>query len=196
MIAFLTGKVAARTMGHALIDVGGVGFRLAMSTPSLAALPAEGDEVTVHTYLHVREDELALFGFESDEERAFFEQLISVSGVGPKVALNALSALSPDALKRALASEDVAALSSIPGIGKKTAQRLIIELKDKLDLPDLALSGGAPEPVAAAAARDALLSMGFSPAEATAALRDVPAGASAERLLMLGLKALGGGGRG
>lgn len=195
MIAFLTGKVAAKTTAYALIDVGGVGFKLAMSTPSLAALPAEGDEVTVHTYLHVREDELALFGFESDEERALFEQLISVSGVGPKVALNMLSALAPDALTRALASEDVALLSSVPGIGKKTAQRLIIELKDKLDLPDLAPSGAGPEPVAAAAARDALLSMGFSPAEAAAALRGTPPGATAEQLLRLGLQALGGGGR-
>lgn len=192
MIAFLTGKVAAKTTAYALIDVGGVGFKLAMSTPSLAALPAEGDEVTVHAYLHVREDELALFGFESDEERALFERLISVSGVGPKVALNVLSALAPDALKRALASEDVALLSSVPGIGKKTAQRLIIELKDKLDLPDLAPAGGGPEPVAAAAARDALLSMGFSPGEAAVALRDAPADATAEQLLRMALKALGG----
>jgi Holliday junction DNA helicase RuvA len=193
MIAFLTGKVSAKTASHALIDVGGVGFRLAMSTPSLAALPAEGDEVTVHTYLHVREDELALFGFESDDERVLFEQLISVSGVGPKVALSVLSALAPDALKRALASDDVALLSSVPGIGKKTAQRLIIELKDRLDLPDLASAGAGAEPAAAAAARDALLSMGFSPGEAAVALRDAPAGSSAEQLLRMALRSLGGG---
>lgn len=192
MIAFLTGRVAAKGPSFALLDVGGVGFKLAMSTPSLAALPAEGDEVTVYTHLHVREDELALFGFESDDERALFEKLISVSGVGPKVALAVLSALRPDSLKRALAGEDVALLSSVPGIGKKTAQRLIIELKDKLDLPDLSTAGGGPEPVAAAAARDALLSMGFSPAEAAAALRDAPSGATAEQLLRMGLKALGG----
>jgi len=193
MIAFLTGRVAAKSPSFALIDVGGVGFKLAMSTHSLASLPVEGDEVTVHTYLHVREDELALFGFESDDERALFERLISVSGVGPKVALAILSSLQPDALKRALASEDVTLLSSVPGIGKKTAQRLIIELKDKLDLPDLTPAGGGPEPVAAAAARDALLSMGFSPGEAAAALRDAPAGATAEELLRSALRALGGG---
>jgi Holliday junction DNA helicase RuvA len=192
MIAFLTGKVTAKTSVHALIDVGGVGFRLAMSTRSLAALPAVGDEVTVHTYLHVREDDMALFGFESDEERSLFEQLISVSGVGPKVALSMLSALAPDALKRALASEDVALLSSVPGIGKKTAQRLIIELKDKLDLPDLAPSGVGPG-AAVSAARDALLSMGFSPGESSAALADGPADASAEQLLKLALRSLGGG---
>lgn len=191
MIAFLTGRVAGKTPSYALIDVGGVGFKLSMSTRSLAALPAAGDDVTVYTYLHVREDELALFGFESDEERSLFEQLISVSGVGPKVALSVLSALQPDALKRALAAEDVALLSSVPGIGKKTAQRLIIELKDRLDLPDLPTGAGGSEP-AAAAARDALLSMGFSPAEAAVALRDAPAGASAEQMLRLALKALGG----
>jgi Holliday junction DNA helicase RuvA len=193
MIAFLTGRLAAKTTTHALIEVGGVGFKLAMSTPSLASLPSEGDEVTVFTYLHVREDELSLFGFEADDERALFERLITVSGVGPKVALAVLSALSPDTLKRALAAEDVVLLSSVPGIGKKTAQRLIIELKDKLDLPDLAPSGGGPEPVAAAAARDALLSMGFSPGEASAALVGAPADASAEQLLKLALKSLGGG---
>lgn len=193
MIAFLTGKVAVKTPAFAVLDVGGVGFKLAMSTPSLAALPAEGDEVTVHTYLQVREDDLSLYGFESLDERALFERLIAVSGVGPKVALAVLSGLQPDALKRALAAEDVALLSSIPGVGKKTAQRLIVELKDKLDLPDLAPSGGpGPEPAAAAEARDALLSMGFAPAEAAMALRDAPAGASAEQLLKLALKALGG----
>ena len=192
MIAFLTGRVAARAASFALIDVGGVGFKLAMSTSSLAALPAEGDEVTVFTYLHVREDDLSLFGFESEEERSLFEHLITVSGVGPKVALAVLSSLKPDALKHAIAREDVVLLSSVPGIGKKTAQRLIIELKDKLDLPDLAAGGAGPEPAAAAAARDALLSMGFSPSEAAAALRDAPADTSAEQLLKLALKALGG----
>lgn len=192
MIASLTGTVAAKAASFALIDVGGVGFKLAMSTTSLAALPAEGDEVTVFTHLHVREDELSLFGFESEEERALFEQLITVSGVGPKVALSVLSSLKPDALKRALAREDVALLSSVPGIGKKTAQRLIIELKDKLDLPDLAGGGSGPEPVAASAARDALLSMGFSPGEAAVALQGAPAEATAEQLLKMALKALGG----
>jgi Holliday junction DNA helicase RuvA len=192
MIAFLTGRVAAKMPTFALIEVGGVGFKLAMSTPSLAALPAEGDEVTVYTHLHVREDDLSLFGFESDEERALFERLITVSGVGPKVALAVLSSLRPDTLKRALATEDVALLSSVSGIGKKTAQRLIIELKDKLDLLDLPLAGGGPEQAAAATARDALLSMGFSPAEAAAALQGAPADSSAEQLLKLALKALGG----
>jgi Holliday junction DNA helicase RuvA len=137
---------------------------------------------------------MSLYGFESDEARALFEQLITVSGVGPKVALAVLSALSPDSLKRALASDDVALLSSVPGIGKKTAQRLIIELKDKLDLPDLSPTGGGASAAASTAARDALLSMGFSPGEASAALVGAPSDASAEQLLKIALKSLGGGG--
>lgn len=191
MIAFLTGRVAARAAGHALIEVGGIGYRLIMSTSSLAALPAEGDEVTVHTHLHVREDELTLYGFESEEERALFEALIGVSGVGPKVALAILSGLRPDALRTALARDDVALLSSVPGVGKKTAQRLLIDLKDKLGAPALGGSGGGSSH-AAVEAREALLSMGFSPAEAAVGLKDVPDGASTEQLLKSALKVLGG----
>ncbi len=191
MIAFLTGRVAGKAAGHALIEVGGVGFRLAMSTSSLASLPAEGDEVTLHTHLHVREDELSLYGFESADERALFEGLIAVQGVGPKVALAVLSSLTPDALREALAREDVGILSSVPGVGKKTAQRLIIELKDKLDLPDLSGTGASPDAIGEA--RDALLGMGFSSAEAATALRGAEAGATAEDLLKVALKSLGGG---
>ena len=128
MIAFLTGRVASKAPTFALLDVGGVGYRLLMSTTSLAALPAEGDEVTVHTYLYVREDELTLFGFESGAETEAFERLITVSGVGPKVALATLSSLSPDALAGAIAAGDDGLISSVPGIGKKTAQRIILEL--------------------------------------------------------------------
>ncbi|MDO8964882.1 MAG: Holliday junction branch migration protein RuvA [Coriobacteriia bacterium] len=194
MIAFLTGRVAGRSPSFALLDVGGVGYRLLMSTQSLAGLPADGDEVTVHTYLHVREDELTLYGFENEEERGLFELLITVSGVGPKVALAVLSSLRPDALRQAVASEDVALITSVPGIGKKTAQRLILELRDKLDVPDMPAHGvGRAHAAAAAEARDALVSMGFSPAEAAAALREAPAGASAEDLLRVALKMLGGG---
>lgn len=190
MIAFLTGRVAGRTAGYALIEVGGVGYRLIMSTGSLAALPADGDEVTVHTYLHVREDELTLYGFENEQERESFEALIGVSGVGPKVALAVLSALKPDALRTAIARDDIALLSSVPGVGKKTAQRLLIDLKDRLGAPDLGSGGGSS--AAGAEARDALLSMGFSAAEAAAALRDADPKASAEQLLRSALKALGG----
>lgn len=192
MIAFLTGRVATRAANHALIEVGGIGYRLIMSTSSLAALPAEGDEVTVHTYLHVREDELTLYGFESETERELFEALIGVSGVGPKVALAVLSSLRPDALRTAIARDDVTLLSSVPGVGKKTAQRLLIDLKDKIGSPDVGAPGGGTSTHAAIEARDALLSMGFTAAEAAAALRDVEPGASAEQMLRAALKALGG----
>jgi len=192
VIAFLTGRVAGKAPTFALLDVGGVGYRLLMSTRSLSALPAEGDHVTVHTYLHVREDELTLYGFESEQERALFEQLITVSGVGPKVALAILSSLQPDALMSAIAHDDVALLSSVPGIGKKTAQRLVLELRDKLDLPDLSNAVSGAPAVAVSEARDALLSMGFSPAEAAAALRDAAPGAATETLLKAALKTLGG----
>ncbi|MFA5843328.1 MAG: Holliday junction branch migration protein RuvA [Coriobacteriia bacterium] len=193
MIAFLTGRVAHKTASWCIVEVGGVGFKLAMSTSSLAALPAEGDEVTLHTYLHVREDELSLFGFESVMERELFELLISVSGVGPKVALAVLSSLDPEALTGAIAGEDVALLSSVPGIGKKTAQRLIIELKDRFDagVGPSAVRGSASD--ALSGARDALLGMGFSAAEAAAALREAPAGAGDAELLRHALKRLGSG---
>lgn len=192
MIAFLTGNVAGKSPSFALLDVGGVGFRLFMSTRSLSALPAQGDEVTVHTYLNVREDELTLYGFGNEKERGLFEQLITVSGVGPKVALAVLSSLQADTLCSAIARDDVALLSSVPGIGRKTAQRLILELKDKLDLPDLGAVGAGAQPLAVTEAREALLSMGFSPAETAVALRDTAPGASVEALLKVALKALGG----
>jgi holliday junction DNA helicase RuvA len=191
VIAFLTGTVAGKGAGHALIDVGGVGFRLLMSTASLASLPADGDDVTVHTYLNVREDELTLYGFDSEDEREVFERLISVNGVGPKLALAVLSSVRPESLRAAVARDDVALLSTVSGVGKKTAQRIIIELKDKLGVPDLGW-GGRSAGLAAAEAREALLGMGFSPAEVAVALRDVPEDSTAEQMLRFALKALGG----
>ncbi len=196
MIAFLAGKVASKSAGHCILEVGGIGYRLAMSTSSLAALPAVGDEVMVHTHLHVREDELSLFGFESDAEKLAFEQLITVSGVGPKVALATLSALSPDALSAAVASEDVATISGVPGIGKKTAQRIILDLKDKLGAGEFGpgtMHGGAGAGAGLAEATDALLAMGFSSAEAAAALKGADSSGDAQTLLRHALVRLGGG---
>jgi Holliday junction DNA helicase RuvA len=195
VIAFLTGRVAGKTPGACLLEVSGVGYRLAMSTASLSALPAEGDAVTVWTYLYVREDELSLYGFESVAEKDAFEQLITVSGVGPKVALATLSALRPDDLATAIAAEDVALLSGVPGIGKKTAQRICLELRDKMALPDLAGTPGGKVGVAASAeATDALLSMGFSSAEVAAALKGFDGDAGdAQALLRHALRRLGSG---
>jgi holliday junction DNA helicase RuvA len=196
MIAFLTGRVVGKSPTHALIEVHGVGYQLAMSSSSLYALPPDGDTVTVHTYLYVREDELSLFGFESLAEKKAFEMLITVSGVGPKVALAALSTLSPDDLAAAVAAEDVAMISSVPGIGAKTAQRIILDLKDKLGAGSgrAATPRGGAAATASAEATDALLGMGFSAAEAAAALKGHDAAASdPQALLRYALQRLGSG---
>jgi Holliday junction DNA helicase RuvA len=193
MIAQLSGSIVEKLPGAVIVDVGGVGWEVAMSTASLAALPAEGDVVTIPTHLQVREDGMALFGFGSLREKALFALLIGVSGIGPKVALATLSALSPQALEEAIAREDAALIATTPGVGKKTAQRIIVELKDRIDLPDL---GAAPTAVAVDAyseATDALVGMGFSRAEAAQALADYAGGqGGAEDLVKYGLKRLGG----
>lgn len=192
MIAQLTGRVAGKAATACIIEVGGIGLKLFMSTSALSHLPAEGEEVTVFTHLHVREDELTLFGFESLEEQELFEKLITVSGVGPKVALSALSALAPAELAGAVAREDDALIASVPGIGKKTAQRIIIELKDKLGAGDLNPRAGA-RGGASAEATDALVSMGFSTAEVAVALKGYEGVDDAQAMLRHALKRLGGG---
>lgn len=172
MIAFLTGRVVLKSASIAHLDVNGVGYELHMTTRSLASLPASGDTVTIHTYLHVREDGITLFGFESTEERFAFEQLLTVSGVGPKVALSTLSAISPGDLAQAVTAEDAALIASVPGIGKKTAQRIIVDLTGKLDVAAGSQATAAPKHGAAMAeAREALISMGFSAAEVATALK-------------------------
>jgi Holliday junction DNA helicase RuvA len=192
VIAHVTGRVVSKTSLSCVIDVGGMGLRLSMSTTSLSHLPADGDEVTVYTHLHVREDELSLFGFESLEEQELFEKLITVSGIGPKVALSALSALSARDLAGAIAREDDALIATVPGIGRKTAQRLIIELKDRLGAGELGPRSSARSG-ARAEATDALSSMGFSPAEVAVALKGYEGPGDAQALLRYALKRLGGG---
>lgn len=192
MIAFLAGRVDSKTADHCVLDVGGVGFKVSMSTASIAALPAEGEQATVFTHLHVRDDELALFGFDDAEEKRLFEQLITVSGVGPKVALGVLSSLPAGALVTAVATEDVALLSSAPGIGTKTAQRICLELKDRLGAPEGMAGISAAAPPATDEALQALLGMGFSSAEASAALRSYEGAADdVEGLLKYALRRLG-----
>ena len=200
MIAFLKGTLAGKTATTAYIEVNGVGFAVGMSQASLSKLPEPGAPVQVHTYLQVREDEMSLYGFLSLEEQALFEQLIGVSGIGPKVALAALSAFpSPQALASAIAAQDVAAVQRIPGVGKKTASRIILELKGSLDhgLNQLFGANGEPAPTAAVAgaelagAREALLSMGFTPAEVDLSLKGAVEDADTEALLKYALKRLG-----
>ncbi len=193
MIAFLDGVVAAKTPTAAYISVGGVGFEVGMSQASLSKLPEKGQNVLVHTYLQVRDDGMMLFGFLNLEEKALFEKLITVSGVGPKVALAALSSYSPAQLADLIAAQDVAAVQRIPGIGKKTASRIILELKGSLDqgIDSLFAQDQVAVSQALAGATEALLSMGFTSAEAELALKGAPEGATEGALLQYALKKLG-----
>ena len=169
MIARLRGRPVARTAEGLVVDVGGVGYLVA-ATPS-AMRKAEGiDEVVVETYLHVREDALQLYGFADASERELFVHLLSVNGVGPKVALAVVSGSPAAELRRAIVLEDAARFQAIPGIGKKTAQRVVLELKEKLGSPLEAVP-----PVAAPhlVARDALVELGYTVTEAEQALAAV-----------------------
>jgi len=192
MIAMLIGTVAHRSATLCIIDVGGVGYRVLMPISSIASLPSKGERVTVYTRMHVRDDGVTLYGFTSLAEQSLFDQLVTVSGVGPKVALAALGAHPADILMRAVVGEDVALISSVPGIGKKTAQRIILELKDKLGQGvdvSVALSGGD----SFSEAQDALLGLGYSPSESMDALKGYGGDASdVAGLLRYALKRLGG----
>jgi len=193
VIAFLEGTVAGKTLTSAYVNVNGVGFEVGMSSAALAKLPETGQPVSVFTYLQVRDDGMALFGFLSLEEKALFEKLIAVSGIGPKVALAALSSYSPDQLIGFIAAQDVAAVQRIPGVGKKTASRIILELKGSFDADLAGLAGEAAprENAALAGAREALLSMGFTATEADLALKNAPEDAGEGALLQYALKKLG-----
>lgn len=195
MIAFLNGVVAGKTAQAVYLDVSGVGFAVSMSQTSLAKLPAIGGEARVLTYLQTSESGMALYGFLTEEEKALFERLIGVSGVGPKAALAALSTFSPQALVEAVAVQDVSLIQKIPGVGKKTASRIILELKGSFDEGFESLFAAAQEekPVVdarLAAAVEALLSMGFSSVEADLALKDAPEGATEGALVKYALKRL------
>lgn len=200
MIAFLRGKVIEKTEQGVIVDVNGVGYEVLMSTNCLAKMPEQGEETSVLTYLHVREELMQLFGFCEKGEKELFEQLISVTGVGPKVALGTLSAFSVATFKKAVLSNDIELIMDIPGIGKKSAQRLILELKEKLSLPDLEIVEGAKVSGSSRSvyteAREALMTLGYSASEATASLEAFPYGSdeiTVEELVKYGLKNLAGG---
>jgi Holliday junction DNA helicase RuvA len=176
MIASLRGRVVSSAVGVTVLDVGGVGYRLATTTTASRRAAAAGDgEVTLLTHLHVREDALQLFGFASEAERSLFEMLLGVSGVGPKAALAIVSGYEPDQIRRAVQSGDHALFTSIPGIGRRTAERVVIDLKDKVGGLVVPTSVEAPTPAGNqhTAARDALVGLGMSVAEAEAALRPI-----------------------
>jgi len=183
MIARLRGKPVARTADGLLIDVGGVGYLVAATTGALRK--AEGaSEVAVDTYLHVREDVLQLYGFADTSERELFLQLLSVNGVGPKVALAILSSATAADLRRAIAREDTARFQAIPGIGKKTAERIVLELKEKLGT----VIEGVPHAGGDLLARDALVELGWTVADAERALARVDPALPVEEQVRLVLK--------
>lgn len=192
MLAFVKGAVAYKDAESAIIEVGGVGYELAMSVHALAGLPACGNVAQVWTYLHVKEDVIALFGFASPQEKDLFVKLIAVSGIGPKMALSALSTFKPADLVACIASGDVAAVSTIPGVGKKTAQRMILELQGVLKTSDTITANLSGED--AAQMRDAataLESMGFTADEVARALKGCTA-TSTSAIIRHALKHLGG----
>jgi len=133
MIAHLRGRLFSKTPNQAIVECGGVGYDVTISVATFSALPAEGAEASLHIHTHVREDQLALFGFAEAQEKRLFEKLLTISGIGPKLAITVLSGISADRLVAAIRSGDHATLTRIPGIGKKTAERVVLELKDKLD---------------------------------------------------------------
>jgi Holliday junction DNA helicase RuvA len=174
MIASLSGTLASIGKDSVILQVGGVGFQVHVPQTLLGSLPGPGQEITLFTHLHVRENELALYGSESEEGLALFRLLLSVSGIGPRVALAILSFLPPDQLRTAIAQEDVALLARIPGIGPKTAKKLVFDLKDKVvaELP-----AWQPQPAITEADADliaALTGLGYSVAEAQEAIRSLP----------------------
>jgi holliday junction DNA helicase RuvA len=195
MIALLRGEVAVRRADHVVILCGGIGHRAAVSAETLRHVPAVGGETTLHTHLIVRDDALSLYGFHSERERDLFLMLLSVHAVGPKVALAVLSAGPPRELIAALAAGDAARFQAVPGIGRRTAERIIVELREKVGVgvEDV----GAPAAGAAiearriesprTLARDGLLELGYSHGEAEELLRDA-AGESAEELLAQALR--------
>ena len=196
MIALLRGEVAVRRADHVVILCGGVGHRAAVSAETLRHVPAVGGETTLHTHLIVRDDALALYGFASEQERDLFLMLLSVQAVGPKVALAVLSAGPPRELVAALAAGDAARLQAVPGIGKRTAERIIVELREKVGVSaDIDVGSGAGSAVIKARrvesprtlARDGLLELGYSHGEAEELLREAT-GDSAEELIAQALR--------
>jgi holliday junction DNA helicase RuvA len=202
VIGLLRGAVVVRTgEGEVLMEVGGVGYRVAVTPATAALLVTAGSatEATLYVHTHVREDAIVLYGFVHDDERRCFEVLLGSHGVGPALALAIMAALSPAALSTAVLEEDLETLCTVPGVGRKTAARLLIELKSRLDLPDLSLSGeGAPVGAAAttgdrtsrAEARAALSELGYAPEEIRGALDGLRDDVGVEEMLRLALREL------
>jgi Holliday junction DNA helicase RuvA len=185
VIGRLTGRLLAKHPPQVLVDVGGVGYEVDVPMSTFYALPAPGESVTLHTHLSIKEDAHALYGFATLEERGVFRQLIRISGVGPRTALAVLSGLSVAELAQAVAAQEPARLVKVPGIGKKTAERLLLELKGKL----ADASPGAPRE-GSSDVIEALVGLGYNDKEARAALRGLPPGTPVAEAIRYALKAL------
>jgi Holliday junction DNA helicase RuvA len=187
MIALISGRVAVRRSDHVVVDCGGVGYRLAVSTETLKRVPVVGTDVLLHTHLVVRDDALALYGFATEEERDLFLMLLGVQTVGPKMALAVLSGAPPRELLSAVAAGDVTRLKA-PGVGKRTAERIIVELREKVGavLPGDAITVARSDDPGSQA-REALLGLGYAPAEIDELL-DGARGESTEELISHALR--------
>ncbi len=199
MISYLKGRIAFKGAGSAVLEVGGIGYELLMPASALEVMGSVGDEAKVLVSMQVREDSVSLYGFAAEDEKMVFEKLKTVSGVGPKVALSALSSLGAQQLMKAIATEDNSALSKIPGIGKKTAQRMIVDLKSMFEPmvasdDDLFSEPGSPEPpgTARSDAVAALLAMGFAPEETRVSLAGYAGDDDVQEMIRYALKRLGG----
>ncbi len=196
MIGSLRGTLVDRSArGEVVIEVGGVGYRATVAPATVAAVGQPGSAVMLHTHLHVREDALTLYGFTTRDDRDCFEALIGAHGVGPALALAILSVHGPADLRRALAEGDIDALTLVPGVGRKTAARLLIELKSRLDVGDLApetvaVLVGADGPTARSDLREALAGLGYETDEIGAVLHELPADGEVEDLLRNALRLL------
>ena len=193
MIAYLQGTLAATTLDAAIIDVNGVGYQVLMSGRSLSRLGSSGDTVRVLTHLQSRDDALVLYGFLNQEEKDLFLRLISVSSVGPKVALAVLSTFDPSDAVSAIVAQDLPAIQRVPGVGKKMASRIVLELKEAFTQSDQMTLAGMSQRVidAKKGAAEALLSMGFTSEETDLALKGAPEEADETLLLQYALKRLG-----
>jgi Holliday junction DNA helicase RuvA len=194
VIGSLRGEVAERSLGgEVLVEVGGVGYRVHVPLSAVSALEP-GTSARLFTHQHVRDDAIVLFGFPTRDERDTFEVLITASGVGPKLALAILSVHAPPALRRCLADDDLDALVAVPGVGKRTAQRLLVDLKTRLDVPDLDLTAvpGSPTASVRAEVRDALTGLGYSAEEVREVLNQVTEAETVEELLREALRVLAG----
>lgn len=188
MIGRLTGTLLEKNPPRILLDVQGVGYEVDVPMSTFYNLPAIGERVTLHTHFVVREDGHFLFGFGAPSELVAFRQLVKISGIGPRMALAVLSGMSVDELARVVATQEAGRLTKIPGIGKKTAERLLLELRDKL-MPTVSLAA-AVTPDAGADILNALMALGYSDREAQAALKTLPEGVSVSDGIRQALKAL------